>query len=785
MFKKFFALMAIVATVATLTTFSVPAAAATYFTNLVVEPSSFNPSTVTAQNAPQIRLHVVANSTVTITLKNGTNVYPISSTDAIAGADLSVPLYGRNPNTLAGTILADGDYVVAVSAVGTPGGTQTMSKNVKFDSTGPTISDLKADPTPFDATAANAKTTISFTTAEDTYLTAVIKNEANTAVRNFTAYNGETLVDAGLQSFEWNGKNDAGSVVADGNYAVYVTAEDLGGNTSTADFAIVVDKDAGHPGDGVLSAITLKPTGTWDPTEKDLNIKFTLSQDVDELLIEAEQGDTTVEIIDEGSSDKDTYEEDWNGQDDGEYVDSGVWKIRVTAVIGNTKYIETKTTTVSYDVPKIDTGDIYVTKDPFDPNKEEYTYLVFKTTDDASVSIEVQESDESTVVELMDEETVDGDKWYAVKWDGKDEDGDIVDEDNYKFFITVSNIDNDNNPNTYTKTVEVKDDEETSDNKVNIYGDYVEPVIVEKNDDVTIGYCLEDDAYQVSVQVYEGKSTSGTGDMVLVDKEAQDQDCYTAKFKFTGKDDDNHTMDEGVFSYKITAKKKGGSESKEEGLFIYGDLGGNNNGDDDDDDDDDDDYTGDCTKYYRDLGSLRDGELCTAIAWVTEQGIFSGYSDGTFKPYQNINRAETLKVLLEAFQAPLLPPNGSNLGFWDLDPYAWYMTYARTAQFYDMLDGYPDNSARLSNYINRVEMLKFALEASHSFTQADVYNLAYNYSDVERTSWYSKYLGAAYTYGLYDSQYYGNSNYLMPAQNVQRGEMALMLYRMGTEGLLK
>jgi hypothetical protein len=36
-----------------------------------------------------------------------------------------------------------------------------------------------------------------------------------------------------------------------------------------------------------------------------------------------------------------------------------------------------------------------------------------------------------------------------------------------------------------------------------------------------------------------------------------------------------------------------------------------------------------------------------SITWLEEQGVVEGYSDGTFRPHNNVNRAEFLKMLYE------------------------------------------------------------------------------------------------------------------------------------------
>lgn len=193
---------------------------------------------------------------------------------------------------------------------------------------------------------------------------------------------------------------------------------------------------------------------------------------------------------------------------------------------------------------------------------------------------------------------------------------------------------------------------------------------------------------------------------------------------------------------------------------------------------------------YWDTKHLNDDELCRAIEWVTEAGVFHGYADGSFGHDRNINRAEVLKVLLEAFEdVDILPSSPHNYGFWDLNPHAWYIPYVRTAVHYDILHGYPDGSARLSNSINRVEFLKLALEASERFTWFTIPTYHYSYYmdvDYRKRPWYLNYAGLAHDYELFDyiTRYTGGPKYLKPGDLVKRGEVAKLLYRMHLYGLL-
>lgn len=82
------------------------------------------------------------------------------------------------------------------------------------------------------------------------------------------------------------------------------------------------------------------------------------------------------------------------------------------------------------------------------------------------------------------------------------------------------------------------------------------------------------------------------------------------------------------------------------------------------------------------------------ICLAKEKGVIGGYPDGTFKPDQNINQAESLKIVLLAFQQPLGPAGGQ-----------WYEQYLNTARNSGMLYFAPNNSAGYQ--ITRGEMAYF------------------------------------------------------------------------------
>ncbi len=146
-----------------------------------------------------------------------------------------------------------------------------------------------------------------------------------------------------------------------------------------------------------------------------------------------------------------------------------------------------------------------------------------------------------------------------------------------------------------------------------------------------------------------------------------------------------------------------------------------------------------------------------------EKGVVSGYPDGTFKPEQGINRAEVLKIILEAFEIPLVEIGDSP--FSDVNTSDWFFKYVKTAYEQGIVNGYPDGTFKPANNVNRVECLKIALNTA-GVTLPSSGSL--NFSDVQATDWFYAYVLYATNESLIDPV----SDTLFGAANdMKRGEM--------------
>lgn len=151
-----------------------------------------------------------------------------------------------------------------------------------------------------------------------------------------------------------------------------------------------------------------------------------------------------------------------------------------------------------------------------------------------------------------------------------------------------------------------------------------------------------------------------------------------------------------------------------------------------------------------------------AIADVQAKGIVSGYSDGTYRPNQNINRAEFTKILTVAVhgqQTIVSKRYFDTPGFLDVDPGDWFEPYVHFAWDSGIIAGYSDNTFRPAANINFAEAAKIIV-------------LSYDVSFEEDigTEWWEQYVEALRSHGALPSSFRSAS------QLVTRGEMAAMIH---------
>lgn len=154
-----------------------------------------------------------------------------------------------------------------------------------------------------------------------------------------------------------------------------------------------------------------------------------------------------------------------------------------------------------------------------------------------------------------------------------------------------------------------------------------------------------------------------------------------------------------------------------------------------------------------------------SVMFLADEGIVTGYADGTFGYDSTINRAELLTIIVKSIPAEEQPDNVQWLAysnencFADVTAGQWYTQYVCFAKAKGWVGGYPDDTFKPSQPVNFVEALKISMSA-HGIS-----------FDVGTSPWYK---------GLVESA--GEKNLIPPSieafdQKITRGEMCDLIAR--------
>ncbi len=187
--------------------------------------------------------------------------------------------------------------------------------------------------------------------------------------------------------------------------------------------------------------------------------------------------------------------------------------------------------------------------------------------------------------------------------------------------------------------------------------------------------------------------------------------------------------------------------------------------------------TDEVTYVFSDVSS--DSTYYNALTYLKEQGIVNGYSDGSFKPYNKINRAEFTKIIVESTTADsdiegclAYYANQTNapakifsdvIAYFGTSPVtAWYVKYVCVAEDKNYVNGYPDGSFKPEQNINFAEAAKIITKTRGIPMD-------------ETTPWYKVYVEQL------DQRNAIPSTISSFGQEITRGEMAEMIFRLDND----
>jgi len=176
-------------------------------------------------------------------------------------------------------------------------------------------------------------------------------------------------------------------------------------------------------------------------------------------------------------------------------------------------------------------------------------------------------------------------------------------------------------------------------------------------------------------------------------------------------------------------------------------------------------------KRFKDLSGFDWAQ--TAVEYLAEYNITTGYGDETFRPANAIVREEFITLVAKAFSLTTGPEEP--VSFNDVDSNAWYAEYIKAAQSNKIIEGY-DGMFGVGTLLTRQDAVVILTRVLETKGYELIANSALisGYSDVTEISDYAadafcKLVSAGIINGV------GN-NSLAPKANCTRAEMAVMLY---------
>jgi uncharacterized secreted protein with C-terminal beta-propeller domain len=151
-----------------------------------------------------------------------------------------------------------------------------------------------------------------------------------------------------------------------------------------------------------------------------------------------------------------------------------------------------------------------------------------------------------------------------------------------------------------------------------------------------------------------------------------------------------------------------------------------------------------------------------AIEYLMNNNVVKGYSDGTFRPEQNITRAEFLKIVLESSGNYVEGCTEPSVEFSDVSMDDWFFEYVCYGVNNEIITGYSDGTFHPEQNINFAEASKIV---------ANVFSLETEEIEGE---WYEKFVSALNRERVISGSVAGNYAFL------SRGEMAEMVWGIST-----
>lgn len=180
-----------------------------------------------------------------------------------------------------------------------------------------------------------------------------------------------------------------------------------------------------------------------------------------------------------------------------------------------------------------------------------------------------------------------------------------------------------------------------------------------------------------------------------------------------------------------------------------------------------------------------DTETGRAIDYLSERGVVSGYSDGTFRPGNDVTRAQAAKIVagalkMESFMSKNpevvseYPEDFRPQPFRDLATTNAYFEPVIALREWGAMVGYDDNTFKPNNQLTRAQIAKI-LTRAYALPSAEYAPRDKVFRDVDRASERHGFIQTMYALGVMPET---SAGYFSPDKRVTRGELALYIYRL-------
>ncbi|MFB6356217.1 MAG: FlgD immunoglobulin-like domain containing protein, partial [bacterium] len=410
-----------------------------------------------------------------------------SATDASSGEQES---FAEWTFQLDDAIDTSGDYFVSVQAADRAGNLfgygDTKVYKVRLDESDTKevqISNLSASPNPFspDGNGQNDKTTLSYSLnrSADT-ATVKIFTPSDSRIRTITDTQNLT---SGVNSFTWDGFDEKGNFFGEGEYRYKIKVE--AGNASSDQASNFVTIDITPPQLSITKSgpDPISPNGDFVNEFHDMELDVNNAQILTVSVINPDGERVTSTLWNDGTEDisgdyigrtldgSDTTLYYASGKNDDQsfltqrsqeiFGDKGGFLLNASSEMANGEWIaefiaeddadNKKTLRHKFVVDKsrLEIDNLSITNDPFSPENQDFnfdqSFISFDINKDALVSVKIQDPDNgNTIKTIVDDTSARPADNYTFEWDGTNDNGNFVSDDNYDLRVRVENPDNGN-----------------------------------------------------------------------------------------------------------------------------------------------------------------------------------------------------------------------------------------------------------------------------------------------------------------------------------------------------